>query len=56
LWKERRCFYPEKPYLVRDKDIVEEIDVLIAAPLETKRKKGGTWYTIKQAKEKVYQL
>lgn len=41
--------HPAKPYLVRNKDIVNECDILIACPLDN-TPKGGTWSTIKYAK------
>lgn len=41
---------PEKPYLARDRDIVDACDVLIATPKESsEQKRGGTWYTIRYA-------
>lgn len=39
-----------KEYLVRDRDIVEMSDLLIAAP-KSQLRKGGTWYTIGIADE-----
>lgn len=43
---------PPKPYLVRNKNIVSECDILIAAPGEyQEQKRSGTWYTIRKAKE-----
>ena len=39
-----------KSYFARNRDIVEETDRLIAAPL-TKEEKGGTWYTINYARQ-----
>lgn len=42
----------EKPYLVRNKDIVDETDLLIAAPKEmTEQMRGGTWSTIRYARK-----
>jgi hypothetical protein len=40
---------PEKPYLDRNRDIVEACDVLIATPQSLTEGKGGTWYTINRA-------
>lgn len=43
---------PEKPYLIRDRDIVEAADVVIAAPDGVQEKlKSGTWYTIRYARQ-----
>jgi hypothetical protein len=42
---------PEKPYLERNRDIVDVCDVLIATPAEdTPQHSGGTWYTILYAR------
>jgi hypothetical protein len=39
-----------KPYLERDRDIVDSCNILIAAPKEYTEKKGsGTWYTARYA-------
>lgn len=43
---------PEKPYLDRNRDIVDACDVLIATPKEEwEQSKGGTWYTIRYARQ-----
>jgi len=40
----------EKDYFVRNRDIVDETDQLIACPLQEKRQAtGGTWYTVNYA-------
>jgi hypothetical protein len=45
-------FAPPKDYLVRDRDIVDEVGALIATPKETtEQRRGGTWYTIRYAKK-----
>ena len=47
--------YEEKPYLERNKDIVDECDLLIAIPdkdCELNRLRSGTWSTIRYAKKK----
>ncbi len=42
---------PEKEYLERDRDIVDNSDILIAAPKSlTPEHRSGTWYTINYAK------
>jgi len=43
-------FRRPKSYFARNRDIVEETDSLIAAPL-TEEEKGGTWYTINYARQ-----
>lgn len=44
----------EKPYLERDRDIVDECDLLIAAPLfrdgTQRASRSGTWYTVNYAR------
>lgn len=43
---------PEKPYLDRNHDIVDEADAVIATPGETTEVlRSGTWSTIRYAKE-----
>lgn len=42
---------PEKPYLDRNRDIVDACTALIATPKEyTPQGKGGTWYTVGYAR------
>ena len=38
-----------KPYLDRNRDIVDAADVVIALPDGPERPKGGTWYTVRYA-------
>ena len=50
------CYYDEirepKDYLVRNHDIVDETEVLIATPKEfTEELRSGTWATVRYAKE-----
>jgi hypothetical protein len=41
-----------RPYLQRDRDIVEETVALIAAPKEfDEQPRGGTWYTVRYARK-----
>lgn len=45
---------PEKPYLERDRDIVDATDMLIACPAGfDDRGNGGTWYTVRYAMKQV---
>lgn len=41
---------PEKEYLARDRDIVDDSFVLIACPDGPERAKSGTWYTVRYAR------
>lgn len=50
---------PEKPYLERNRNIVDETEILIATPNGTEKECGrsGTWSTIRYAKKqqkKIY--
>jgi hypothetical protein len=42
-----------KPYLERDRDIVDATDVLVAAPKDenTEEVRSGTWYTVRYARK-----
>lgn len=41
---------PPKPYHDRNRDIVDETEVLVAAPAEAiEQSKGGTWWTVRYA-------
>lgn len=42
---------PAKPYLDRNKDIVNAVDFLIAAPSCPERQRSGTWSTVRYAKK-----
>jgi hypothetical protein len=43
---------PAKPYLVRNHEIVDDSQVLIAAPKEfTEQLRSGTWATIRYARK-----
>lgn len=46
-----------KSYLARNREIVKETEFLIAAPKEfVEQDKGGTWYTVRFAREKGRRL
>jgi hypothetical protein len=47
---------PAKPYLERNHDIVNSVDLLIAAPDGPEMLRSGTWATIRFAKETKTQL
>lgn len=40
---------PEKPYLARNKDIVDATEMLIGFPSEPEKQRSGTWSTIRYA-------
>ena len=43
---------PEKPYFVRDRDVVEESEVMACVPdTPFEKEKGGTWYTIRHTRK-----
>ena len=43
----------EKPYLVRNKEIVGMSDVILAAPKDLEELRSGTWSTIRYAAKKL---
>jgi predicted Rossmann fold nucleotide-binding protein DprA/Smf involved in DNA uptake len=45
----RATWLPAKPYLVRNRDIVNATDELIAVPDGPERQQSGTWSTIRYA-------
>jgi hypothetical protein len=52
----RKCDELQEPkeYLDRDRDIVDEADVMIATPETAEEKRrSGTWYTIRYAKKVI---
>lgn len=54
-WCESPAFLmrPEKPYLTRNRDIVDETVGLIATPAECEeQQRGGTWYTVRYARKR----
>ena len=52
-FKQANEYRERKSYLARNRDIVLETDALIAAPKEyVEQQTGGTWYTIRFAREK----
>lgn len=47
-----KIIFPVKPYLERDKDIVQSSDLLIATPKEQYQQiRSGTWFTYKWAQK-----
>lgn len=53
-WKEvpKHLMRPERSYLDRNRDIVDETIALIAAPAEMEEQpRGGTWYTVRYARK-----
>lgn len=52
VFKNPSVVHPEKFYLDRNKDIVDAAEVIIATPKEADEQlRGGTWYTIRYARE-----
>ena len=49
-YEDADIIHQSKPYLERNKDIVDNCDILIATPL-INSSKGGTWYTINYAEK-----
>jgi hypothetical protein len=51
-WDYGNClWYTKKDYLARDRDIVNETDILLALPNGPEKMRGsGTWYTIRYAR------
>jgi hypothetical protein len=48
-----KVMHKKKPYLDRDRDVVDQSNVLIATPKEkTEQRRSGTWYTIRYAKKR----
>ena len=47
---------PPKPYLIRNRIIVDNSDVLVGCPRHGHTQKGGTWYTIRYAKHLARRL
>lgn len=45
----RATWLPAKPYLVRNRDIVDATDELIAIPDGPERRQSGTWSTVRYA-------
>jgi hypothetical protein len=51
MWTAGDEIRPVKPYLIRNMDIVDESDYLVACPCgEVEQPAGGTWYTVRYAR------
>lgn len=42
---------PRKPYLARNRDIVDATEILIAAPKGPEERRSGTWATVRYARK-----
>jgi hypothetical protein len=51
-WGENDEVRPEKPFIKRDHDIVDESERMIGAPLGPEEVRSGTWTTLRYAKKK----
>lgn len=49
LYDPRALWFPAKPYLVRNREIVDATDWLVALPDGPERKQSGTWSTVRYA-------
>ena len=47
-----KAIWPERDYLERNHEIVDECDILIAAPYGKEVLRSGTWATVRYAKKK----
>ena len=43
--------HPPKDYLVRNRNIVDACDILIATPFTPERRRSGTWSTVRYARK-----
>lgn len=51
-WTQCHAVMPRKPYLDRNRDIVDATDILLAFPKESEESRfGGTWYTVRYARQ-----
>lgn len=58
-YQEGDHIYPEKPYLVRDRDIVDAVQMMLAAPKDDKREEfrgSGTWASYRYAKKQNHNI
>lgn len=44
--------HPDKDYIVRDKDIVDAADVMLATPFCPEIRRSGTWTTVRYARKR----
>lgn len=55
-WCEADEYRYRKPYLERNRDIVDECDFLVAAPGGKERRRSGTWATVRYARKQGKQV
>jgi hypothetical protein len=57
-WCSNAVILPPKPYLDRNRDIVDATDCLLAAPEgpEWRFPRSGTWYTVRYARQQGKQI
>lgn len=49
-WEYTDCvWYPRKPYMVRNHDIVDAVDTMVALPNGSAKVRSGTWSTVRYA-------
>jgi hypothetical protein len=54
VWRQCDKYREDKDHLERNRDIVAEVDLMVATPhQEEEQQRGGTWYTIRHAKKVI---
>jgi hypothetical protein len=51
-WCKADVLYPDKPYLIRNKDIISDTNILLATPKGPEELRSGTWSTIRLARQR----